>query len=450
MSVVERNIIKKTDRAIEAQEVSALEKITNYIPHPVALVFLVNILAIFMALTLTEKSMEEILKFWGQGFVNNFGFGMQFVLLLVLGYGLAITPLFQKMLSKFANLVSTQTQAVILIAIVSMTLAWFNWGLGIVGGVFLANYIARTKVDYNYPLLITAGISGLLMWENGISGSAILHVTQGKHLLAEQIGAITLQQTVFSSLNLAVTFLLIVAIPLVLCLVQKPKCNHYVIDEPLQQPVKNNLGDNNFAVKLENSWILSLAFGSLAVLYVVRYLSSSPMNMPTYLFMLIALGIVLRKVPMSYQQDIIKSVQVCWVFYVPIVFYGAVQGVVDLSGLNTVIAGWFTSVGNSTLFPAVTFLSSAFINLLVPNAGSQWLIEGSSLTTAAANLGVSNATTLLAFSYGAGWAKLLQISLFAPLLGIGNVRISDMARYLGAVILTSMIILIFAVTIMPV
>jgi len=454
MGTPESRVIGRLDEKIATEEKSFLERLPNFLPHPVALVFTVNLLAILFAVLLTDSSFEDLFKFWGQGLVSNFGFGMQFVLLLLLSYALAITPIFKRFLSKLADSVRTQTQAIILVAIFSMLLAWFNWGLGVIGAVFLAKEIAKKKAgsdqNFNYPLLIAAALSGLLVWESGASGNALMHITQGNHIVSEKIGILSLQQTAFSSLNVIVTILLVIAIPVALNMVKKARNSGEYLFESEKEEIKNDNEEITLAVRLEKSWILSLAFGALALLYVARHIvGRSIMDMPTYLFLLIALGIVLRKEPMSYQQDVLKGVQVSWVFYIPIVFYGAVQGMVDLSGLNTVIAGWFNSVSNGATFPAITVISSAILNLFIPNAGSQWLVEGNSLMNAAANLGVSNAKTVLAFCYGAGWAKLLQISLFAPLLGINKVKITDLAKYLGVMMLTSMVIFIFAVSFIP-
>lgn len=432
-----------------------LEKLPNFLPHPVAMVFLMTLLAILLVFGVSGKGFESLIQFWGEGFVANFGFGMQFVLLLILSYAIAITPIFQGFLRLLAALPKTQSQAVVLLSVFSILLAWFNWALGIIAGVFLAREIAghaaRRKQAVCFPLLIAAGIAGVLVWESGLSGNVLLHLTQGNHYLVEETGLLLLRQTAFSGLNLAVTGMLLVAIPLVLVLVgrQAPTKMYKPATPATKAKQDDGAEEVTLAVRMEKSWALSLVFGGLAVLYVVRHLvAGQPMDMPTYLFMLIALGIFLRKEAMSYQRDVLKSVQVSWVFYIPIVFYGAIQGVVALSGAGDVFAGWLASVGAS-VFPLVTLLSAALVNLLIPHAGSQWLVEGGSLIKAAGALGISNVKTVLAFCYGAGWTKLLMVSLFAPLLGIEDVKISGMAKYLVVMLLASLAIFVLAVALIP-
>lgn len=440
------------------ESLSTLEKLPNIYPHPVAMVFIMTLVVFLLGVALTSKGFEMLFNFWGQGLIGNFPIGMQFVLLLLLSYGLAITPIFQSLLRRLSGLPNSQKHAVIMLVTFSILLSLLNWGLGLIGGVFLAREIAKRfnslEIDYDYPLLVTASIAGALVWETGMSGNAVLYITQGNHKLVEQIGAISLQQTTFSSLNIIVTLILLVLIPITLNMVKNNNTKKYEekeIKEELLPSKEQKNEEKTIAVKLENSWTLSLVFGAIGVMYVVQQLVlGNSLNMSIYLFMLIALGVILRKQPMTYQRDILKGVEASWVFYIPIVFYGAIQGVFVLSGMAEQFASSLSSISTSITFPIITFFSSAVLNLFVPHAGSQWLIQGSSIIEAANDLGVSSVKAILAFSYGAGWTKLLLISIFVPIFGIKGLKISDLKKYLGAMIIVSMLVYVIVLTIVAI
>lgn len=435
----------------QVEQVSFSEKLRHYVPDPVTMLFCLTFLGIIVAVAVTGKGFENIIKFWGQGFVTGFPLVMQTMLLLLLSYAIGVTPVINKGFAAVAGVVDNQKQGVLLVAFLSIFLAFWNWGLGIIGGLALAREVTKKLAgagkEVNYPLLLAAGCSGMLVWENGLSGLVPLYLVQANHFLVKDIGRFYMGDTVFSPLNLTVTVLLLIIVPVILSSYAHKSETAYNLEE---QESKRSSSEERLsvAVRLEKSWIVSLVFGGLALLYIIRYLAAGkPMDLPNYLFMLMAIGIILRREPMDYQKDVISGVRVIWFISIPLILCGALQGVVNLSGLSQVISGWLTGISSAAAFPAITVITSAIINLLIPNASGQWMVEGAALMTAAKTLGVSYSKTILAFTYGAGWAKLLQLSLFASALGLTGVRIGAVTKYLGMVCLVSLITFILAVTV---
>ena len=68
------------------------------LPSPFSIAIILTIIIIILSLTLTDKKIIEILTFWEEGLWNAslMNFAMQMMLMLVLGYVIALTEIFKK------------------------------------------------------------------------------------------------------------------------------------------------------------------------------------------------------------------------------------------------------------------------------------------------------------------------------------------------------------------
>ena len=111
--------------------------------HPVTSIFLITFIVAIGVAAFTSASLADVAATWGSGFTASFSFAMQFMLLLLLSYALATTPLYLKGVRSLSGLFTTTKSAVIFLVLFSSVLSWFNWALGAVGGVVLAHQIVR-------------------------------------------------------------------------------------------------------------------------------------------------------------------------------------------------------------------------------------------------------------------------------------------------------------------
>ncbi|WP_461834361.1 TIGR00366 family protein [Desulfothermus sp.] len=110
-------------------------------------------------------------------------------------------------------------------------------------------------------------------------------------------------------------------------------------------------------------------------------------------------------------------------------FYAGIMGMMKLSGLVGVMAGWFVAISNTTTYPVFTFISAAIVNLFVPSSGGQWAVQGPIIVKAAEALHFSIPKTVMALAYGDQWTNLFQPFWALPLLGICGVRAMDIMGY---------------------
>jgi short-chain fatty acids transporter len=222
----------KITRAIE----SAFRK---FLPSPFTIAVLLTLLTILLAWGFTTNTSGEshivaILGFWEAGIWNSglIVFAYQMMLILVLGHVLVLSKPMERLILRLTRLVSTPANAALLVALPTMLVSFFNWGLGLIFGAILARkvgeYANDNQIPINYPLVGAAGYTGLMVWHGGISGSAPIKVSEAGHiksLMAQGASESTLEKlpdnistalTVFSSWNLILFFVVVVAISLLI------------------------------------------------------------------------------------------------------------------------------------------------------------------------------------------------------------------------------------------
>ncbi|MBI4540134.1 MAG: short-chain fatty acid transporter [Gemmatimonadetes bacterium] len=203
----------------------------RWMPDPFVFALALNGIVLAAGLATWQSSdvpaIQGVLTAWYEGFWDRamLAFGFQMALILVTGYAVAAAPQVHRALTRIAGFWKTPAQAVALTAAVTAVLSWLNWGLGLVGGAFLAREVGRVARERGqpipYPLVAAAAYAGFLHWHGGLSGSAPLLVAQRDHAYADLVGAIPVSTTIFSRANLALSFAVLGFVPLLLALMAR-------------------------------------------------------------------------------------------------------------------------------------------------------------------------------------------------------------------------------------
>ena len=440
------------DKANRSKNIQAFEMLCRTILHPVTSIFIVSLLIASAVALYSTASVEEIITSWGTGLKSNFAYAMQFMLLLLLSYTLAMTPIFQKLLQAISSLFKTERSAIISLVLFSCVLSWFNWALGVVGGIFLARNIALAHQEkgktINFPLLAAAGMAGLVVSESGLSGNVMLFMTQPSKMFSA-FPAISLSTSAFSTLNIVANLLVIAAIAAVLLMfADKNDSAVNAASNAEAEKFPESKEQQSFAVKMENSQLVSLVFGGIGLFYILLHFSNGgSMNFKTYLLLLIVLGIVLRKGPLSYQADVTASSSYAWIFFFPIVFAGAIQGMLDMDATRDFLSQTLISMNTDSTFSALNMVYATVGNFFIPNAGAQWLIEGQSILTAGQHFNLSPEASMLSFCYGTGVAKLLNGFILIPVLGLAGIKFTAVFKYIFAMAAASAVAYIVVISI---
>ena len=118
-----------------------IEKIIKQIlPSPFSIAIVLTIAITIISLLFTNKNIIEIISFWEKGLWNPplMNFAMQMMLMLVLGYVIALSKVSEKLIEQITIFCNSTASAAFLVSISTIMMSLLNWGLGLVFGAILA------------------------------------------------------------------------------------------------------------------------------------------------------------------------------------------------------------------------------------------------------------------------------------------------------------------------
>jgi short-chain fatty acids transporter len=410
-------------------------RIISLVSSPFSLAIILSIVVYFIALFFTSNNASgnyypiELLGFYQKGFWELLAFAMQMMLILVLGNVLALTPLFQKLISFLLLRLNSAISAVVVTAVFSILFCYLNWGLGLVLSALLAREIGlRFKIQnkrLNYPLVVAAAYSGMMVWHGGLSGSATLKVAENGHFLMEKIGVIPVSDTIFSNMNISLFLIIIISVPLLFYIIAKRSTNDEIAGISVVELSKENQDDRQY---------IGLFFGIVLIFGVfssgISNLSINQVNL-----ILFGLGLILYPNLSQFTKAVSSSIGVSTGIMIQFPIYAGIMGLMKYSGLVMLFTNSIIEISTVQTFPFYSFISAAVINFFVPSGGGQWAVQGPILVEAAQNLGVSIPKTIMALAYGDQLTNMIQPFWAIPLLSITGVKAKSIIPYTFMVML---------------
>ncbi len=412
-----------------------MKKFRFIIPDPLFLALgltgITLILAYFFGTQVRSglPGIADVLVYWTEGFWELLAFSMQMVLILLLGYMLALSPLLDRLSSRLSTLSRRPVRGTVILTLIAIVFGWLNWGLALVFGAILVKKIAEqatpSKQAINYPLLGASAYICMMVWHGGLSGSAPLSVADAGHFLIAKTGIIPLRETLFSPMNLAVTAALLVFIPLASGVFARKNRGAVPMAHPVlfTDPVENTPSRRSRILPVFGILLLAGFF----IYTFTRNDSTLGLNQVN----IILFALVLMAFPNSdaLGKAAAKAVQSTTGIIIQFPLYAGIMGIMKYSGLLVVITNWFVSVSTPQSLPLFSFLSAALVNLFVPSGGGQWAVQGPVLMEAAGLLGVDYAKEVMALAYGDQLSNMLQPFWALPLLGITGLKAGQILKY---------------------
>ncbi|HET8860085.1 short-chain fatty acid transporter [Marivirga sp.] len=426
--------------------------VERFLPSPFVIAILLSGITFLLALIFTEQEgnilsqSQSILGYWQTGFWELLAFTMQMVLILLLGHTLALTPLFSRIINKIASIPSNTAQAGFFISFFTIIMSFLNWGLCLVFGAILSrrigeNFTAQNKA-FNYGILGAAGYSGMMVWHGGLSASAPLKVAEAHHFLVDEIGVIGISETLFSSMNILISLLLLFAVPCLFYLLGKCIKSNSDYQSLLTQK-ETNVEEKQSNESENKAWI-AYALGGVMLLSAILFAvdkwqtNQAIVDLNFVNFLLLALGILLHGSLGKFMVAVNSGIQGVSGIVIQFPLYSGIMGIMKYSGLVILISDFFVSISTATSFPILTFFSAGLVNLFVPSGGGQWAVQGPIVVEAAQALNIPIPKIVMALSYGDQITNMLQPFWALPLLGITQLKAKDILPYsLFALILGS-------------
>lgn len=417
------------------QTFSKLDKSHQVILSPTFSIALILSLIVYVSVVLftqPDTTLDlfyafEVLKFWQKGFWELLEFTMQMVLILIFGHALAISRPINIILVRLSNQIKSNIAAVLVTGLAAILAGYINWGFGLILGAILAKEIGlrgkEAGYNFNYPLIAASGYLGMMVWHGGLSGSAPLKVAEEGHFLSDQIGNIAISQTIFSSFNLQINFILVATLFGLMILLARKK--NFKIILPAKSKTKRIIQGKDK---------LGLVLGLLILVLGITDFFLSPQSMGFIdlnfvNFMLLGAGLLAFQSLSSF----IKAVTIALTGAVEIIlqfpFYAGILGMMKYSGLLLIFSEGMVEISSASTFPLLSFLSAALVNFFIPSGGGQWAIQGPIIMEAANMLGLSQANMVMVFSYGDQLSNMLQPFWALPLLAITGVPAKEILKY---------------------
>lgn len=425
------------------------------IPSPFSLAILLSLAAALAALLFSRPpstSVPDYLPllagYWETGFWELLEFSMQMMLILILGHALALSRWANAAFDRLVALPKNGTQAVLLVGSLSMGFALINWGFGLIGGALLARKMGEKAslkgMQLNYPLVVAAAYSSMLVWHGGLSGSAPLKVAEPNHFLVDKTGVIPVSETLFGALNLTATGGALLGISLLLWWLAKRSNNNSL---PVLQKSPEKLQDKDTADQnIDYKQWFGRAFG---LLIVIIFLSKSwrsqteplaLLNLNYINGMLFGLGMMAHGSVSRFVAAVEEAIKDGTGILLQFPLYAGIMGIVKYSGLMTLLTEVMLTWANPDNFGVITLLSAGFVNLFVPSGGGQWAVQGPLVIDAALQLGVPLPKAVMALAYGDQLTNMLQPFWALPLLAITGAKAGEIFRYTALLCLAGLLI----------
>jgi short-chain fatty acids transporter len=423
----------------------------RYFPSPLSIALLLSLFSFLLALVFTKGNASfvdytlELADYWYSGLFKSslLEFTLHMMLILVLGHIIALSPLATRIIDKVLVFCDSTARSAFLVSLLTILVAYFNWGFALIFGAIFARKVgekfAKERKTLNYPMVAVAAYAGMMVWHGGLSGSAPITVAGESHTYVSQIGVISIAETLFSSMNVFNSIVLLLAVPLFFYFMGKRNPGFQV---PSIQWKETNVSSENPAAlpaeRFESKSLVGWVFGAMFLLYFI-YLSVvkvqegasllSVLNLQSTNLLLLGLAFLLQGSIKNFLSAVNEAIGDVSGILIQFPLYFGIMGIIQGSGLAGMIAGMFTSFSNEITLPIFTFFSAGILNVFVPSGGGQWQIQAPIIIESAVQSGVSMPKMIMAMCYGDQLTNMLQPFWALPLLGITQLSARDILPY---------------------
>ncbi len=404
--------------------------VEKYLPDAFIFAIFLTFIVFVAGMIVVKQTPLQMLTHWYGGFWVFLQFSMQMILILVFGFCLAISSPMQKLLKSIAAVPKTPASALTITIVISFALGWINWGIGMIAGPLLAREISK-RMEVDFPVLIAGAYSGWIAGIAGLSAAAALWSATPGHMFADKMGIIPVSETIFSVMWMAAIFLGLLALVWAFIKMMPLKEDFKLVKIKEQEVETAVSAEVTFANKLENSSWINLILCIMGFVVIANWFITNGFNLTLdiIIFILLFTGLALHKTPISYVKAMQSSVVGASGIALQFPFYAGIQGMMFGSGLALVIVNSIVAVSNASTLPLLTYISAAVVNIFVPSAGGQWMVQGGIIVDSMLAMNLPAAYGVNAYTFGDVVTNLIQPFWALPALGIAGLKIRDIWGY---------------------
>lgn len=390
------------------------------VPDATAMAAILLVVLIAAALGL-GNSLSDTSDAFYRGLWMLLAFSMQMTLLLILSSVLSTMPFFRSAAIRLAQLPRTTGQVLLLSVLLTATLSYVYWGLGLALGPLIAVHFARaaeTKgIRIDFPCLLATQFAATAIWQYGLSSTPALLVATPGHFLEASTGVMPLETTIWSP----AAILFVVSFPLALAGLARmmmprdsrpvsayPDANALaqVDDTVLCAPAaERGLGAWSERTRFFPLLLALIIGGWLFHHFVTK---GAGLDLNSMITALLFLVLLLQRNLAEFSQALRATVQCCWQIIVLYQIYGGVAGVLQYTNVGESLARFFAEISTPLTFPLLTAIAGTVVAIFVPSSGGQWIIQGFVTSEAASAMGISAQQGLLALGVGDQMGNLIS------------------------------------------
>ncbi len=411
----------------------------RWVPDAFVVAALLTLLTFALAIGVADYPAQAALESWGDSFWDLLTFTNQIVLTLLFGYAFANTPPVRRVLLALAGLARSPGAAYGMACLITGVCALFNWGMSLIAGGIMSRAIGescrRAGVKVHYPLLVASAFSGFVIWHQGLSSSIGLALATPGHFLEEEVGLISISQTILSPWSLVVAMIVLCTMPFVMAAL-RPRSEAEIEEIPdrllgVAEKIVEDSRALTPAQRVEKSAILNLLIVGCGVFYLwVHFVVRGDcLNLNILNFSFLVAGLLLAGSPIRYVGIIVEGGRVAVPFLLQYPFYAAISGVMADSGLAQMVVELFTSISSARTLPFFGFLSGGALNLFVPSGGGQWAVQGPIMMEAAQRVGADVPRVAMSVALGDQWTNLIQPLAIIPVVTIAGIHLREIMGY---------------------
>jgi len=437
----------------------------RYIPDALVIVWILSVITFIMALIWGDVGPAKAIQAWGQGFWVLLQFAMQMCLIMMTGYILACSGPVRALLNGISGWANKEKpwQAIVIMALWSMLIAWFNWGLSLIASAMLALYVVRNNPKVDYRLLVAAAYLGLgCTWHAGLSASAPLLVnTPGNFLIKEGYlpDTISTTETIFSGFNIILVIIIIVVVTVLMALMHPSEEKTFKVPPDLMNKLKLYESPPRPA-KYDSlsswlnwwwGWNLIIAVGGFLWLgwKVAEIGFAKTINLNNINLFFLMLGVLFHWRPWTFLKATEDAGKAVWGIVIQFPFYAGIFGLFKYTALATTFTKAFVAVGGGGGFLLITYWYAGLLNYLIPSGGSEWAVTAPYLLPAAKELGVPAYKTVVAYAWGDMMTDMIQPFWAIAMLAVAKLEFREIMGWLLLVFFVYFIITSVAFLIYP-
>lgn len=412
---------------------------------------LLGVIIVAVAAWSIGAPVRSITGAFGDGFWSLIPFTLQMTMLIICGYVVSVSKPVEKLIKALAKLPNDGRMAIVMVALISMSISLIQWAMSTVLTALLVIALAKRKeLNMDYRAAAAAAFVGMgATWALGLSSSAA-QIQANKASLPENIynltGVIPFSQTIFLWQSAVIVLVLIVlSVGIAYWSAPKGKNVKTLDDFAIQFEEEPQLEVATNQKKRPGDWLettpwLTVAVSLLGVFWIWdQFVQQDPMiaisNLNTYNFLFLMLGLILHGTPRNFLNAVYKAVPACSGVLIQFPLYGSIAYMmtkainVDGHSVSHYIANFFVSISNRETFPVVMGIYSAVLGFFVPSGGGKWIIEAPYVMQAANDLKVHLGWSVQVYNAAEALPNFINPFFMLPMLGILKLKAKDVIGF---------------------